>query len=70
VPHTDIKLKQHADGTWDFYIYDNVSGHLMANSVQHYENYADCEHTARRVTTCGLEGEAFWARLPFAGHDR
>lgn len=53
---TNITLKQHTNGTWDFYIYDGGNYELMCSSDQGYVNHDDCYDTAWRVIHAGGHG--------------
>lgn len=51
---TDVKYRQHSDGTWDVYIYDAGNHRLLVHSNQHYENLNDAKATGWRVVHAGV----------------
>lgn len=50
-PLNEIKIREHVDGTWDFYIYAGENGEQLCHSNQHYENQTFCAEMASRVTS-------------------
>lgn len=46
----NVVVRQHNDGTWDFYIFAAENGEQLAHSNQHYEHSDECAKTASRVT--------------------